>query len=118
MVLPPVKRTSTFRGEERDGGPPACEATSAVSGCAPRAMSGYCGDTDPRVEARQGENAMLTVLCRMLLGAGAGLMLAAGAAQAADDIEAKAQTCAACHGETGTPTDPKIMPIIWGQQES
>jgi cytochrome c553 len=61
---------------------------------------------------------MFTFLGRMLLGAGAGLMLAAGAAQAADDIEAKAQTCAACHGESGTPTDPKIIPILWGQQES
>jgi len=59
----------------------------------------------------------------MMLGAGAGLMLVvgmlgAGTAKAADDIEAKVQTCAACHGENGTPTDPKIIPIIWGQQES
>jgi cytochrome c553 len=54
----------------------------------------------------------------MTLGAGAALALAAGAARAADDIEAKAQTCAACHGENGTPTDPKIIPVIWGQQES
>ena len=66
---------------------------------------------------------MLTRLCWTMLGAGAGLMLAvgalgAGAAQAADDIEAKVQTCAACHGENGTPTDPKTIPIIWGQQES
>ena len=37
-------------------------------------------------------------------------------AVAADDIEAKAQACAACHGENGVPTDPKTMPIIWGQQ--
>jgi cytochrome c553 len=37
-------------------------------------------------------------------------------AMAADDIEAKAQTCAACHGENGVPVDPKTMPIIWGQQ--
>ena len=37
-------------------------------------------------------------------------------ALAADDIEAKAQTCAACHGANGVPTDPKTMPIIWGQQ--
>ncbi len=35
---------------------------------------------------------------------------------AADDIEAKAQVCAACHGANGVPTDPKTMPIIWGQQ--
>ena len=37
-------------------------------------------------------------------------------AMAADDIEAKAQACAACHGANGVPTDPKTMPIIWGQQ--
>ena len=37
-------------------------------------------------------------------------------AMAADDIAAKAQACAACHGENGVPTDPKTMPIIWGQQ--
>lgn len=61
---------------------------------------------------------MLTRLCWMMLGAGAGLVLAVATAQAADDIEAKAQTCAACHGENGTPTDPKLIPVIWGQQES
>jgi cytochrome c553 len=44
-------------------------------------------------------------------------IFAAGAAPAsADDIEAKAQTCAACHGQNGVPTDPKTIPIIWGQQ--
>jgi cytochrome c553 len=37
-------------------------------------------------------------------------------ANAADDIEAKAQTCAVCHGSNGVPVDPKTMPIIWGQQ--
>src|SRR3984885_2718743 len=37
-------------------------------------------------------------------------------AMAADDIEAKAQVCAACHGANGVPIDPKTMPIIWGQQ--
>jgi cytochrome c553 len=40
----------------------------------------------------------------------------AAPARAADDIEAKAQTCAACHGQNGVPTDPKTMPVIWGQQ--
>jgi len=39
-------------------------------------------------------------------------------AYAADDIEAKAQVCAACHGQNGVPTDPKTIPIIWGQQQS
>ena len=36
----------------------------------------------------------------------------------ADDIEAKAQLCAACHGESGIPNDPKTVPVIWGQQQS
>lgn len=61
---------------------------------------------------------MLTNACWTTLGAAAGAMLAVGVAQAADDIEAKVQTCAGCHGENGVPTDPKIIPIIWGQQES
>ncbi len=39
-------------------------------------------------------------------------------AYAADEIETKAQTCAACHGDAGMPTDPKTTPIIWGQQQS
>jgi cytochrome c553 len=44
-------------------------------------------------------------------------IFAVGAAPArADDIEAKAQVCAACHGQNGAPTDPKTIPIIWGQQ--
>ena len=33
-----------------------------------------------------------------------------------DGIASKAQVCAACHGENGMPTDPKTMPIVWGQQ--
>jgi cytochrome c553 len=40
------------------------------------------------------------------------------AAFADDDIATKAQVCAACHGENGTPTDPKTMPVIWGQQSN
>jgi cytochrome c553 len=45
------------------------------------------------------------------------VVLAAGAASAQpSDIEAKAQICGACHGANGAPTDPKTMPIIWGQQ--
>ena len=39
-------------------------------------------------------------------------------AYAADDIEAKVQMCAACHGQNGVPVDPKAIPIIWGQQQS
>jgi cytochrome c553 len=53
----------------------------------------------------------LTLCC----GVGIFAVLAAPA-YAADDIEAKAQACAACHGANGVPIDPKTMPIIWGQQ--
>jgi cytochrome c553 len=51
-----------------------------------------------------------------LCGVVGAFALAALPADAADDIEAKAQTCAACHGANGVPIDPKTMPIIWGQQ--
>src|SRR6478736_3079950 len=37
---------------------------------------------------------------------------------AADEIEAKTQLCTTCHGAKGVPTDPKTIPVIWGQQES
>jgi cytochrome c553 len=49
---------------------------------------------------------------------GIGLAVALPPAHAADEIEAKVQLCAACHGQTGVPTDPKTMPVIWGQQQS
>jgi cytochrome c553 len=49
---------------------------------------------------------------------GIGLAVALPPAHAADDIEAKVQLCAACHGQTGVPADPKTMPVIWGQQQS
>jgi cytochrome c553 len=49
---------------------------------------------------------------------GMGFGLAIAPAHAADDIEAKAQPCATCHGGKGVPTDPKTIPVIWGQQES
>ena len=39
-------------------------------------------------------------------------------AHAADDIGAKAQACAACHGTNGVPSDPKTIPVIWGQEQS
>src|SRR5689334_21217195 len=39
-------------------------------------------------------------------------------ASAAEDIETKARQCAACHGENGVPTDPKTIPVIWGQESS
>lgn len=48
---------------------------------------------------------------------GVGFGLAVAPAQA-DDLDAKLQPCATCHGAAGAPTDPKTMPVIWGQQES
>jgi cytochrome c553 len=54
-------------------------------------------------------NRLLTFCC----GAAAILALAAPAA-AADDLEAKLQSCNACHGANGQPIDASI-PIIWGQ---
>ena len=62
---------------------------------------------------------MFTRLFSMIFGAGVVLAVAAAPGHAADnDIAAKAQMCAACHGQNGIPTDPKTTPIIWGQQES
>jgi cytochrome c553 len=53
-----------------------------------------------------------------MFSAAAGFALTALPACAADDIATKVQICAACHGENGVPTDPKTIPIIWGQQQS
>ncbi len=50
--------------------------------------------------------------------AGVGFAVTAATAYAADDIEAKAELCAACHGQNGVPSDPKTIPTIWGQQQS
>jgi cytochrome c553 len=47
-----------------------------------------------------------------------GVAVSTGTTRADDDIEAKVQVCGACHGQNGVPTDPKTVPIIWGQQES
>jgi cytochrome c553 len=55
-------------------------------------------------------------LCFAVIGAMAVLVAAAGPGRA-DDVEAQAQTCAACHGQNGEPQQ-KETPIIWGQQES
>ena len=61
---------------------------------------------------------MFKRLFSMIFGAGVGFAVAAVPASAADDIEAKVQTCAVCHGQNGVPIDPKTMPIIWGQERS
>ena len=49
---------------------------------------------------------------------GIAIGLAIAPAQAADEIEAKAQLCASCHGDQGVPADPKTIPVIWGQDQS
>ena len=61
---------------------------------------------------------MVTRFFSAIFAIGIGLALAVPPAHAADEIEAKAQLCAACHGDKGTPTDPKTTPVIWGQQQS
>lgn len=61
---------------------------------------------------------MLTRVVSTMFGAWVGFAVAVGSAYAADDIEAKTQVCAACHGANGVPTDPKTIPVIWGQQQS
>jgi cytochrome c553 len=50
---------------------------------------------------------------------GAALMCAwaAVSAHAADDVASKAEVCAACHGQNGTPINA-VTPIIWGQQSN
>ena len=53
-----------------------------------------------------------------IFGMGIGLAVAIPPVHAADEIEAKAQLCAACHGGKGAPADPKTTPVIWGQQQS
>jgi cytochrome c553 len=61
---------------------------------------------------------MFTRLFSTIFCAGIGFAVIAPPAYAADDIEAKAQACAACHGQNGVPIEPKTIPIIWGQQQS
>ena len=61
---------------------------------------------------------MVTRFCSVIFGMGIGLALAIPPAHAADEIEAKAQLCAACHGDKGAPADPKTIPVIWGQEQS
>lgn len=55
----------------------------------------------------------------LFLGCGTAALVAMAArpALAADDLEARLQTCNACHGENGRPVDASI-PVIWGQQQT
>jgi cytochrome c553 len=59
---------------------------------------------------------MITRVVSTMFAVWVGFALAAAPSYAADEIETKAQMCTACHGQNGTPADPKTMPIIWGQQ--
>ena len=61
---------------------------------------------------------MVTRFSSAIFGMGIGLAVAIPPAHAADEIETKAQLCAACHGDKGVPTDPKTIPVIWGQDQS
>jgi cytochrome c553 len=61
---------------------------------------------------------MHTPFFSVVFGLGFSLVVAIPPVHAADEIEAKVQLCAACHGDKGTPADPKTMPVIWGQQQS
>ena len=61
---------------------------------------------------------MLKGFFSAIFDAAVGFAITAIPAYAADDIEAKVQLCAACHGENGVPADPRTIPIIWGQQQS
>jgi cytochrome c553 len=58
------------------------------------------------------------MLARVVFAAGIGLALAVVPAQAQNDVEAKAETCASCHGQSGVPINPNTVPVIWGQQAS
>ena len=86
------------------------------------ARCALCPDTcvyrSPRAVAGGRKPAMFTRLFSAIVGAGIGFAITAVPAYAADDIEAKAQMCDACHGQNGVPADPKTIPIIWGQQQS
>lgn len=61
---------------------------------------------------------MVSRLMPAMVGAAFIVAITAVSACAADDIEAKVQTCNVCHGASGMPLDPKTMPIIWGQQQA
>ena len=61
---------------------------------------------------------MLKGLFSTICGAGFSVAVTAMPASAADDIAAKLQQCAACHGDNGVAADPKTIPTISGQQQS
>src|SRR5258706_14889355 len=83
-----------------------------------RASQGYTCGQCRTLQREGGHIAMFTRVFSVVFGLGLGLVVTLPPAHAADEIEAKAQLCAACHGDKGTPTDPKTIPVIWGQEQS
>jgi cytochrome c553 len=61
---------------------------------------------------------MVTRLSATIFAGAIGVAVSTAPTRADDDIEAKVQLCAACHGQNGIPSDPKTVPVIWGQQQS
>ena len=61
---------------------------------------------------------MFARLFLTIFGVGIGFAVVAAPAYAADDIEAKVQACAVCHGQNGVSIEPKTIPTIWGQEQS
>ena len=60
---------------------------------------------------------MFTRVISFVIGMGIGLVVVIPLVNAAEDIEAKVQSCATCHGDKGVPADPKTIPVIWGQEQ-
>src|SRR5580704_13398936 len=83
---------------------------------APCAPDRHLNILGPTIKIVREVSAVINRLLLNLFGVVAIVAVLAAPALAADDIEAKALACAACHGANGVPTDPKTMPIIWGQQ--
>jgi cytochrome c553 len=69
-------------------------------------------------QTKRGNVVMFTRSFSAIFGVAIGIAVAIPPAHAADEIEAKAQPCAACHGANGVPTDAKTIPVIWGQEQS
>src|ERR1700730_14886532 len=85
---------------------------------APCASDRHLNILEPTIKIVREVSAVINRLF-LTLCCGVGIFAAVDApASAADDIEAYPQDGADCHGANGLPTDPKTMPIIWGQQGS
>ena len=96
----------------------ALSGGTAVQPIAPCALwLNTCADGH-RAQSREGGTQPWSRVCFRRFSALGSSCIVAAPARAADDIEAKAQTCAACHGQNGVPIEPKTIPIIWGQQQS